>query len=85
MCSPQQVCCFVCFQTFSKQQAQTEQCSVCGDFKCPLCGSCLCDLTLGEQRVALAMMKTYEPLLEENYEFSAHKEIENRVLSSLEK
>jgi len=85
MCSPIKVCCFVCFKTFSKTEKGVEKCKICGDFKCPLCGGCLCSLTVGEQRVALAMMKTYEPLLGKNYDFSRHKEIEKRVKDSLSK
>lgn len=85
MCSPSKVVCFVCFKSFSKKNAKSEKCRECGDYKCPLCSGCLCDLTTEGQRVALAMMKTYEPLLGNEYDFSDHKEIEKRVKKSLKK
>lgn len=82
MCSPKEVCCFVCYKKFSKL-VKSEQCKKCGDYKCPLCNSCLCDLTVGEQRVALSMMKTYEPVIRKNYDFSIHSKIEKKVKASL--
>ena len=78
MCSPDEVRCFYCYQNFFKSEA-VEQCKYCGDYKCPLCGACLCALTLGEQRVALAMMHTYEAALNSDYDFSIHKRIENNL------
>lgn len=84
MCSPKKVCCFVCYKTFSKK-IKPEQCKSCGDFKCPYCSSCLCNLTVGEQRVALSMMKTYESTLNPDYDFSVHKEIEKKILKNLSK
>ncbi len=84
MCSPKKVCCFVCYKTFPKN-LKSPKCKKCGDFKCPKCNKCLCDLLVGEQRVALAMMKTYEPLLGNNYNFNAHKDIELQIMKSLKK
>lgn len=78
MCSPVTVRCFYCYQDFSKDEA-THRCPECGDFRCPRCGACLCSLTLGEQRVALAMMHTYERVLDSNYDFSVHSRIEARL------
>lgn len=78
MCSPKKVRCFYCYQDFSKTES-TERCPVCGDFKCPLCGACLCTITPGEQRVALAMIHTYENALNTNYDFSVHKKIESKI------
>ena len=85
MCSPETVYCFVCFKDFSKKNSKSIKCKECGDFECPLCGGCLCDLTLGEQRVAPAMIKTYEPLLSGIYNYSVHKKIEDRVNKSVKK
>lgn len=79
MCSPQKVVCFVCYKVFPKDKPGANKCCECGDFKCPICKGCLCSLTIGEQRVALAMMRTYEPLLGEKYNFSKHKKIEKRI------
>lgn len=82
MCSPKKVCCFVCYKNFPKS-IKTLRCKTCGDFKCPICHGCLCNLTIGEQRVALVMMKTYEPLLGSNYDFSVHEVIEKNIKASL--
>jgi len=82
MCSPNTVCCFVCYKFFSKK-IKTYKCKVCGDFKCPKCGGCLCSLTTGEKRVALAMIKTYENILNNEYDFSQHKNVEHEVKRSL--
>lgn len=82
MCSPKEVHCFVCYKKFSKF-IKSKQCKECGDYKCPLCSSCLCNLTVGEQRVALSMMKTYEPVVRKNYDFSIHSRIEKKVKASL--
>ena len=83
MCSPVKVYCFVCFKGFSKNNSKSKKCKECGDFKCPLFKGCVCDLTLGEQRVALAMIKTYEPLLGGIYKFSVHRKVEDRVKDSM--
>lgn len=83
MCSPIKVFCFVCYKSFSKNSTKSEKCNKCGDYKCPLCGGCLCNLSVEGQRVALAMMKTYEPLLGKKYDFVAHKQIEKKVKKSL--
>ncbi len=60
-----------------------KSCDKCGDWKCPMCGSCLCALTMREKRIAMAYMATYENLLKEitgeSYDFSRHK----KVLSDL--
>ena len=74
--------CFKCYQDFSKNELAV-QCEECGDYKCPQCGACLCSLTLGEQRVVLAMMYTYERVLGMDYDFTKHSEIEERILASL--
>lgn len=75
MCSPIRVWCFYCYNPFEKQEA-TIKCDICSDYKCPNCTACLCMLTPGEQRVALAMMRTYEPLLGNEYDFSVHAKVE---------
>jgi|YNPMSStandDraft_1061717.scaffolds.fasta_scaffold39901_1 hypothetical protein len=81
MCSPTRVCCFFCYRFFDKNQS-VSQCTICGDYKCALCGACLCTLTPGERRVALAMMRTYEPLLGNDYDFSIHSAIEKSFLET---
>jgi hypothetical protein len=82
MCSPKKVCCFVCYNFFSKD-IKSDKCKVCGDFKCPICKGCLCNLTVGEKRVAMAMIKTYEKTLNNNYNFAQHKKIELEIKRSL--
>ena len=82
MCTPQAVYCFVCYRRFSKDKGG-KRCKRCGDFKCPLCGGCLCNLSLEGKRVALAMMRTYESLLGNNYDFSVHERVEREVKRSL--
>jgi len=84
MCSPQEVCCFICYKTFDKDKTRSKKCSLCGDFKCPLCGGCMCNLTLGEQRVVLAMIKTYEKMLDTGYNFKQHEKIEKKVRKALQ-
>lgn len=78
MCSPDEVRCFYCYQDFSKSDAG-RRCEKCGDAICPICGACLCTLTPGEQRVALAMMHTYEAVLDPDYDFLIHKKIEDNL------
>jgi len=82
MCSPDVVRCFKCFQDFSKSEFE-EKCAECGDFKCPRCGACLCNLTPGEQRVVLAMIYTYERTFGSGYDFGRHARIEKQVLADL--
>jgi hypothetical protein len=43
----------------------------------------MCNLTTGEKRVVMAMMKTFEPILGSDYDFSPHKKIEKEVNKSL--
>jgi hypothetical protein len=80
MCRPNKVRCFKCLKWFEKKENQ-KACHECGDFKCPNCGACMCDLTKGEKKVALAMINTYENFIkenpEENYNFEKHKKIED--------
>lgn len=83
MCSPKRVYCFVCYKPFSKN-IKSDKCKTCGDFKCPLCKGCLCSLTVGEQKVALAMIRTYENILGTNYDFTQHCRIEKKVIQSLQ-
>ena len=82
MCRATVLCCFRCTDWFDKGTA--ESCKTCGDWKCTRCGSCLCDLTLNEKRVAIAYMATYENLLMEltgeSYDFSRHR----RILKEIE-
>jgi len=64
---------------FTKSE-DPKQCSECGDFKCPHCKACMCNLTKEERRVALAMIHTYETFLKEKlnleYDFSKHKKFD---------
>lgn len=77
MCRATRLCCFNCLQWFGKTDEQI--CQVCGDWRCPNCHKCLCNLTPGEQKVALAYMATYENLLKEltgeSYDFGRHRRI----------
>ena len=60
-------------------KARVESCDVCGDWKCPTCGACLCSLSKKEQRIAMAYMATYENLLKEvtseSYDFRRHQKV----------
>lgn len=82
MCSPDKVRCFKCFEWFNKSE-NSKECSECGDFKCPYCNSCMCNLSTEEKRVALAMIHTYENFIKEkldsNYDISKHKKVEEEV------
>jgi len=77
MCRAKLLCCFKCMNWFNKEGANS--CRSCGDWDCPHCGSCLCDLTLVEKRIAIAYMATYENLLKEltgeSYDFSRHGKV----------
>lgn len=77
MCRATTLCCFKCTGWFEKDTA--ESCATCGDWKCTHCGSCLCDLTKSEKKIAIAYMATYENLLREltgdSYDFSRHGQI----------
>ncbi|MFH1365423.1 MAG: hypothetical protein ABIH28_02475 [archaeon] len=79
MCRPNKVRCFKCFEWFEKEENQKE-CPECGDFNCPKCGACMCNLTDGEKKIVLAMIHTYENFLKEKfgeeYDFEKHKKIE---------
>jgi len=81
MCRPDKVKCFKCFKWFDKKKSQ--ECKKCGDFKCPHCNSCMCNLSKKEKRVALAMIYTYENFINEklglDYNFSKHEEIEKEI------
>ena len=83
MCSPKKIRCFKCLEWFEKTE-DSKPCTICGDFKCPNCGACMCDLSKDEKRVALAMIHTYENFIKEkldlNYDFSKHKKIEEEII-----
>lgn len=82
MCSPKKVRCFKCLGWFEKSE-EDKECSECGDFKCPLCGTCMCDLSKEEKRIVFAMISTYENFLAENfgqkYDFEKHRKIEEEL------
>ncbi|GBE20406.1 MAG TPA: hypothetical protein ENG87_00895 [Candidatus Pacearchaeota archaeon] len=82
MCSPKKVRCFKCLEWFSKSRKPIE-CPKCGDFKCPNCNSCMCNLTKKEKRIVIAMIHTYETFMKEKfnltYDFSKHKKIEKEL------
>ena len=75
------LCCFNCINWFDKEAAKS--CRTCGDWKCLHCGSCLCNLTLSEKKIAIAYMATYENLLKEltgkSYDFRRHQRILNEI------
>ncbi len=77
MCRATKLCCFKCLNWFEK--SDNDMCTTCGDWKCPNCGGCLCNLSQKEQRIAIAYMATYENLLKEltneSYDFSRHRKI----------
>lgn len=56
-----------------------KSCDKCGDWKCPECDSCLCSLSITEQKIAIAYMATYENLLKEltgeSYDFERHRKV----------
>lgn len=82
MCSPNRIKCFKCFEWFEKSENQKE-CEKCGDFKCPKCGACMCDLTTNEKKIVMAMIHTYENFMKEkfnvNYNFDKHKKVEQEI------
>ena len=47
--------CFVCGKV--SENVQTV-CSTCNWHKCPACGGCLCNLSEGEKKIALAVYRT---------------------------
>ena len=75
MCRATRLCCFRCLNWFDKDGSK--ECGVCGDWKCVSCGSCLCNLTISEKKVAISYMATYENLLKEitheSYDFRRHR------------
>lgn len=77
MCRATKLCCFRCMIWFEK--VNLESCHKCGDWKCPACGSCLCSLSVREQKIAIAYMATYENLLREltgeSYDFGRHRNV----------
>lgn len=79
MCSPINVKCFNCFKWFNKEEQKIEQCKKCGDFKCPHCNACMCNLTDKEKKIVLAMIHTYE---NKDYDFSVHKKVEEKLNNS---
>jgi len=76
MCSPIKVKCFSCFKWFNKEEQKVKQCKECGDFKCPYCNVCMCNLTDKEKKIVLAMIQTYE---NKDYDFSMHKKVLNNL------
>lgn len=81
MCRATKLCCFRCLSWFEKSRSRG--CDVCGDWKCVKCGSCLCDLTVSEKKIAIAYMATYENLLKEltneSYDFRRHGKVLGQV------
>lgn len=81
MCRITELCCFRCLMWFAKENAK--ECAVCGDWKCVSCGSCLCSLSPGEKKVAVAYMLGYEKALAKitgvNYDMGRHAKILNDV------
>ena len=72
MCSPNKVKCFNCFKWFNKKEQEVKQCKECGDFNCPYCKACMCNLNDKEKKIVMAMIHTYE---NKDYDFSVHKKI----------
>jgi len=79
MCSPDKVKCFNCFKWFDKEKQEVKQCKECGDFKCPQCNACMCNLNDKEKKIVLAMINTYENHINSNYDFSVHKKVEEKI------
>ena len=78
MCRPEKLNCFNCEEWFNKQIGK--ECTRCGEFKCPHCNRCLCDMPIEVKKAVIAMIKTYENYLTENYKvkaynFSSHNQI----------
>ena len=82
MCSPNRVKCFNCFEWFDKEKQKVGQCKSCGDFKCPNCNVCMCNLNEKEKKIVMAMIHTYENHINKNYDFSVHKKVEDKIKSS---
>jgi hypothetical protein len=85
MCRPIEVKCFKCYEWFNKTKQHAPQCKECGDFQCPHCKACMCNLTPEEQMIVMAMIRSYEKFIEEelkvpdqNYDYSIHEEIETK-------
>lgn len=75
MCRPEKINCFKCEKWFNKKMG--EECKICGEFKCPYCKSCLCDMSNETKKAVIAMIRTYEEYLTnlyevEPYDFSKH-------------
>lgn len=99
MCSPALVLCYGCLMPVDKTVEDTKQCSVCKEYICPHCGICGCKLSLESKRVLLAMMATYERVLnhlKKEFELGygrvslyhvadVHKELVKQTLSTREK
>lgn len=80
MCRPERLNCFNCEKWFNK--SVNNECRKCGENKCPHCNHCLCDMSIEVKKAVIAMIKTYEKYLTENYQieaydFSKHKQILN--------
>jgi len=55
----------------------SNECKICGEIKCPFCNYCLCDMSIETKRAVIAMIKSYENYIDENfdlpkYDFSKH-------------
>lgn len=78
MCRPEKINCFNCEKWFNK--IYSKECQNCGEFKCPHCNHCLCDMPNEVRKAVIAMIRTYETYLTNNfevepYDFSKHKQI----------
>ncbi len=78
MCRPNYINCFNCESWFYKENSK--ECQICGEFKCPNCSACLCDMSNDVKKAILAMIRTYERYLSHNfdlepYDFSKHNKI----------
>ena len=65
MCRPKIVRCFKCYKWFDKITEKVKHCNKCGDFKCPNCNVCMCNLTKSEQKIVMAMIHTYEKFIKD--------------------
>lgn len=78
MCRPKKINCFNCSSWFEKKKADI--CKICGEIICPLCTKCLCDMSEKTQKAVIAMIKTYENYLMNefklpDYDFDKHSKI----------